>query len=82
MPKPAVRESPKQMMRSCADGEGLCVVGWAGGLGAGVRVVVDSVLVLAGLQPVRHRLAAREAKATKAIPDKLGDTRAWVTDLF
>jgi hypothetical protein len=34
------------------------------------------------LQPVRERLAARDAKAIKPRPDKLGATRARFTALF
>ncbi len=87
MPKPAVSESPKQMMRfcaeSCADGEGLCVVG-AGGVGVeGAGAVAGAVsVVVVGLQPVRRRPAAREVRAIKAIVDRLGATRAWFTGLF
>jgi len=74
-------------MMSCADGEGLCVVG-GGGVGAdgaGVEVVGVGTLagvsawLGAGLQPVSERLAARVAKAIKPIPDKLGATRAGFT---
>ena len=55
----------------------------AGGVGAGARVeVVVSVWVVAGLQPLRRKLAAREVRATKAIVDKLGATRVWFTGLF
>ena len=42
----------------------------------------DSALLRVTLQPVSEKVAARVAKATKAIADKLGDTRAWFTDLF
>ena len=86
-----MRESPKQMMRGWADGEdcascaGLCVVGagaaGAGCVGVGTTVVVSAFL-FAGLQALRRRLVAREARATKAIVDKLGATRGWVTALF
>jgi len=61
-------------------------------LGAGCGAGADETGVLAeaavsvmgseGLQPVSARLAAREVRATNAITDKLGDTRAWFTDLF
>ena len=51
---------------SCEDGEGCCVAG-------------VSAVVVAGLQPVVQMLVAREVRATKAIADKLGDTRAWFT---
>ncbi len=86
-----VAEADEACAESCADGEGLCVVG-CGEVGCGVgdegtgaacvgegTEAVVATLLLAGLQPLRERLAAREAKAIKPIPDKLGATRARFT---
>jgi hypothetical protein len=91
VPKPAVRESPKQRIvcaESCADGEGcdgICSVG-AEGAGAGWVVggtaAVVSALLVAGLQPVSAGLTRRDAKAAKAKMDRLGATRGWVTAPF
>ena len=91
MPKPAVRESPKQMM-SCADGGGLCVAGAGGPAGDGAGevaagaglVAVDGVGAGggAGLQPVTRAAAARDVRAAKAIVDRLEAARGWVTVPF
>jgi len=53
----------------------------AGCVETGTEAVVSAFL-FAGLQALRRRLAAREVSATKAIVDKLGATRGWVTVLF